>query len=1221
MKLYRLAIIIAIILFIVPFFWLAPGEMNLGGDSGRLYFYDPAAYLRLHVLYNYLESGHGTQLTYYIYLPYIVLLYILKLVLRSPTILISFFNGVTLSVGFFSIYRIVKELLREKKNSINPWISEFSSILAGLFYLLSQIAIYSGWEKPIITFNQISLNPWMALLLLRFLLTQKMRYLTSALLTTFVFTPNFSIVGAPPFFAFYPITIVFLFLYAKFARGVSFRWRLIAIGILLFFLIHAFHLTNTVESIFSPGSSYNQTIFAQEGSLGSRNGLSYFIAVAGTVKTSRIWMSLSQYQDKPYFAIFFIFPAILVIAFFLNRSKTLVLTGFFFLIFFYLASAITETGFFVYKQFFRVPGFSMFRNFHGQWSYAFYFFYALLLGQAIAIVMGRLNKRIAMVLIAVFSTIIIGFGLPLLTGTVPMPSNPDTGVRNSFRMDPAFERVLRYFTSAPADGKVLMLPLTDPGYQLLAGKDGGFYRGLPMISYLAGKAEFGGYETLRPFQGIFLDAMRNNDYETLRRLFSVMNIRWVFYNSDPYIMSDPFQSLYSHISKYAPIDQDGYKTFIEKLPITKVADFGPLYHIYAVRNDVFSPHIFPTKDVLFTNDAIGLMSDVAFGNTMRQAVISVQSALSKNDPTILYALPKSFIASMADNNHLHKHVPFLNRKLDDVLYPLVVLREKLDLMRRRKNPDQYLDYVLFLLSKRVEEMKNYGVHMTIGKESWQEPYLWEINKWFSYNSWNASLARYERGYDEIIDWIDKTKISDEERKFYRIKVNEQLYQHEIALLRTIRDLDKENGEKVYLVDSVNVMYQKLFDKIHAPFIDPSVYTYRLPSYANSQGTYTVYLYDGQTVDQKDLHKTAVKIGNQTVAPGSEDVQFDVASDVDVELTVPVDNLIKGGRWSNSGTSLDGVDDTTTLVLNNTLGEITDGLTLEIPRWTPETTYLISFDYNTNGDDVIFSFTDKKPLNDSVKKNIYKVYFEKRLKSDSFKSHQSVLFAETNSVGGFLNFFPFSPKGTSTVQVKNLIVKKFQYPQLVFKKNVAEKDKSQLPPLLKFTKINPTKYVLDIKGATSPYTLVFLEAFNGNWKLFDTKSDTNSIRAGIARFFAGVGRQIVRFFIKEKMQRNTMLAGYVNNGVGEGMSINTFLDSHTFDTWGKNTVLDRMHVLANGYGNAWYITPDDMGGKKDYTLVLELKTQKLFYPAILVSLFTVASLLLYSMITFLWPRNR
>lgn len=1229
MKKYRFIIIIAVILFFIPFFWLKPGEMNLGGDSGRLYFYDPATYLNLRAPYNYLGSSTGIELTFYICLPYVVLLFLLKLVFQSPTILISLVNGLTLSVAFFSIYLIVKELLKGNGNKINSKYTELSSILAGLFYILSQISIHSGWEKPIITFNQLFLNPLMAFLLLKFMLTQKMRYLISALLTTFVFTSNFSLAGAPPFFAFYPITIIFLFLYAKFIRKVSFRWKFFIIGIVLFLFIHSFHLVNSVSSVFFHGSPSNSAVFAEAGEINSRNGLSYFIAVASSVKFNRIWMSLAQDQNKPYFAIFIIFPTVLVFSFFLNRGKTLLLTGLFFLIFFYFASAITETGFFIYKQFFRVPGFSMFRNFNGQWLYAFFFFYTLLLGQALATVTNRLSKRIALFLFAIFGATIIGFGLPLLTGSVSMPIHKYTGIRYVFSMDSIYEQVLQYFKSNPIDGKVLMLPLTDPGYQILQGKNGGIYKGLPTISYLGGKSEFGGYETLRPFQDIFLTSMQDNDYETLKRLLSAMNIKWIFYNSDPYIYSEPFKSVSSYVSQYAPKDQEEYKSFIEKLPITKVTDFGDRYHIYSVNNNAYLPHIFATEKVNFTNNETALIHDSNFQEDMRQVVVPVISVLDKENLMVLYGLPKTFLTEIQNNSHLHKHMPFVNRKLNDLFYPFIVIKEKFDLARAQKNPDQYLDYACLLFSKRVAEIVYFGVNMDIGRESWREPLSWEINKWFSYNSWNASLVRYENQFDEIIAWIENSQTSNNERIFNRIKVKEQLYQHEITLLRSIYNLNKEDSEKRYLLAYINKMFERLYKKINILIINPSLYVYSLPVYANREGKYEVYLQDKDLGD-KVKSQIAIKLGEQKILkpiPETKDhtllrftdITLDNKTDLEIILTAPFINLVKGVKWNNSGIPIEGADDITALVINNGLGDLTDGLTLEIPNWIPESVYLISFDYNTHGDDFIFSFVDKK-LSDSVKKVDYKLFFEKRLNAKSFKTHQSIVYAEPKSLKGFLRVVPFSPKNKGEIQIKNLIVQKIDYPELVFKKNVPDVGKNDLPHLT-FSKINSTKYVIDVKGATDAYTLVFLESFSENWKLFDIESNDNSFIARISKFVGRAGKLLISPFIKDKLRENVIAASYFNGEVKEDVSTNTFIESKTFETWGKNTVSDSTHAVVDGYANGWYIRPKDMGGKTDYRLILELRTQRLFYPAILLSLITVVCILLYSIKKILWSKKR
>ncbi|MBI4683833.1 MAG: hypothetical protein HY755_01390 [Nitrospirae bacterium] len=40
-----------------------------------------------------------------------------------------------------------------------------------------------------------------------------------------------------------------------------------------------------------------------------------------------------------------------------------------------------------------------------------------------------------------------------------------------------------------------------------------------------------------------------------------------------------------------------------------------------------------------------------------------------------------------------------------------------------------------------------------------------------------------------------------------------------------------------------------------------------------------------------------------------------------------------------------------------------------------------------------------------------------------------------------------------------------------------------PPKIEFRKINPTRYIVDVKSAKGPFTLVFSESFHEGWKAF------------------------------------------------------------------------------------------------------------------------------------------
>src|SRR3989338_1143511 len=93
-KEHKPAIIISLILFIVPFFWLKDGEMDLGGDSSRLFFYDPINYIKSVGLYDVSTVGKGSVISFYFVIPYVGLIALFKFFLVSSTLVISSFNGI-----------------------------------------------------------------------------------------------------------------------------------------------------------------------------------------------------------------------------------------------------------------------------------------------------------------------------------------------------------------------------------------------------------------------------------------------------------------------------------------------------------------------------------------------------------------------------------------------------------------------------------------------------------------------------------------------------------------------------------------------------------------------------------------------------------------------------------------------------------------------------------------------------------------------------------------------------------------------------------------------------------------------------------------------------------------------------------------------------------------------------------------------------------------------
>lgn len=1210
--------IISLILFIVPFFWLKPGEMDLGGDSSRLYFYDPISYLHAHVLYNIVSSGIGGNAVSYYSLPFMLLLFGLKL-LFSSTIILSLVNGIKISFGFLFCYLIVKELLNAKTHRSKDTIIQISAILSGLFYALSPILTNTGWERSILSHMQVFLNPLFFYLLLKFFLNNSKKYLVSLLLLTFVFSIGFSYAAAPPFFAFYPISIVFIMLYAKYVREKVISLKRLVFGVILFFLLQAFHVVPHLIGIFSLGSDVSASVFSDQTKFS--RGLDYFTAIAPNVKVSMGFMALPQIAKLEMLAYAnILFPFIIVLGLYLNKTKAILITSLFFLIVLFFAAAnITDTGFLFYKSLFYIPGFKMFRNFYGQWAFVFIFFYTILLGQCLAVVLNNARIKYKNVIIAIFSVVVLINSIPLLSGQKINSLHHLSKTSAVFQMDPGYEQVLAFIKNSAIDGKILTLPLTGSGYQVLSGKNGdGAYVGPSTFSYLAAKNDYTGYEGLGPFGDFFVQAIKKRDVSVIKKLFSILNIQYVFYNSDNKIYNEFFPFFpYDYARLYMPNTQEEYKNLLKQLPLDfdKKVDFNSIFHLYPVTNSIFLPHIYTTSEVIYSNKPLELQFDEKINTyPVRSVFLNIENSELKRGDIIINADSDSALNIINDNSHLHRHEPFVSVALDEISYPFIVLKEKFDLWRRRNNHDQYLNFSLLFLSKRIFELDRLREKMPIGQENWEEPYIWEFYKWGSYNAWYSSITRYERGMEQLIDWVNSNS-SGSMLSADKIKINEQLNQHKVRLLKS---LDNPRNDKEYntLITLMNKTFDSLDKKLNLEDYNPSVFNYTIVKPNIPEQEYGVFVQKPER-DLYDFTNAFIMVGNKKITPISSSlingfIQFqNVRLSDDNSSTVlflnPI-NLVKDFSWDSSGNSKI-LNDNISLDLNNFVIDGTGGVTKEIPGWRAETQYFITFEYKTFGENFIFKFYDKKINPEKSSRQSGQIYFEKNLDSTVWKKTQSFIHADLDSLAAYLQIIPKTNKKNARMEIKNLSIFEIDYPKIYFQKINSDSVDKSLPEIT-FTKINPTKYKLDVKNARNSYMLVFQEAFNSNWNLYDVSMRENNLRKNLAYLYGVLAKRVMQTFENDALIENKAILSHFNGEINENKHVNQFITSSTFESWGKRSVAQQNHVLANGYANAWFIEPKSMDNRTSYTLILEMKTQRYFYIFLSISVFTAFVLFLY-----------
>jgi len=146
------------------------------------------------------------------------------------------------------------------------------------------------------------------------------------------------------------------------------------------------------------------------------------------------------------------------------------------------------------------------------------------------------------------------------------------------------------------------------------------------------------------------------------------------------------------------------------------------------------------------------------------------------------------------------------------------------------------------------------------------------------------------------------------------------------------------------------------------------------------------------------------------------------------------------------------------------------------------------------------------------------------------------------------------------------------------------------PAISFSKVNSTRYIVDVKGARRPFPLVFSESFDEGWKAY--------IRRAIGAAHEAIGMQ------KGEWQEEPWSA--------------------LWSAWkdkGNRTEI-KGHFVVNGYANGWIVPINQLkvenlklkgegqNSGEDFQIVLEFKPQRLFEAGLLVSAITLTGCLGY-----------
>ncbi len=602
---YFLVAFIATIFFVLPFFWLPDGFVDLGGDSGRLYFFDPDSVFKQMFLHQ-VPQRFGSHM--YGILPYVFGLSVLKVFIPSMTYLIAFENGIKLLLSFLFMYLFVIEILSIYRNKKDTFI-QFVGVISGLVYV-GFITKY-GWVKSLETHHYVFLNIAILYLFLKFISTNKFIFAFFLLLITFFQSQNFSFSASPQIFSFYPFALAFLFLYCRYIRNIIIPWRSFVGIFALFVLLHGFHLVPMIATIFDKDSSINNYIFSEETKKNA--GLSYFDHNRQSL--GKISMQLFQPEYSLQRTIFvFLIPLIGLLGFIKQKSKLLSLIGIFFLITLFLISAnITIIGIKIYRMLFSIPGFMMFRSFDEKWHGAFSFFYTLLFATSFYLLFKNKKNFSFFVGFVIIFSILLRI-LPFLKGDIYRNAiHPSTNIPVVFDIPPGWINSINAVKSLKDDSNIILIPLTFPYFQIFYGNSSGAYVGISTIQPLTGRKDFAGFWDFGVYEKDLLYGLNQEEKQKILQIFSLHNIKYVLKNSDQRIFKNFLGNmLYNDIRLIN--SNDTYNELLSFFPTRKIYQEG-FFELYEISKDIIRPALY-IPDIIYSDK-----NELLYSQSFRSASI------------------------------------------------------------------------------------------------------------------------------------------------------------------------------------------------------------------------------------------------------------------------------------------------------------------------------------------------------------------------------------------------------------------------------------------------------------------------------------------------------------------------------------------------------------------------------------------------------------------------
>jgi len=643
---------------------------------------------------------------------------------------------------------------------------------------------------------------------------------------------------------------------------------------------------------------------------------------------------------------------------------------------------------------------------------------------------------------------------------------------------------------------------------------------------------------------------------------------------------------YSPVFTYSP---DKNTKFMENLDLLKIAEFGrftdsymskianedpevsvrdnlypsllnkPALVLYRSNPDKVLPKIYVPKNIVYSTGKIqNLPSILNYEESIKKIDIRNvyfidvfksdvnkyinENILNYSDSLVLF--PKILVTKMNLKSYIWDigwSWPEVNISPSSYEYAFVTLQERINLFTLFDNMKK-IDLLAWYSSKRVEELKKYPLS--------SKTKLKIINILLSDISYAVNI-------------IEKTPVNKRDSRYWEVVSKFNSYAH-----RTFGELSTTNISLVRDSKALDRLKKLSSEMLRINGLDCGELCYRFQ--VPEDGKYNLFI-NGKLIKELYLQK---------------------------------ENPIK--------TNLD-----TSLYMNNLdIGEIQNfgetGKFAQVKDWKEDKQYRISFDYKTDYGKLTFVVVEelKSVINSSTidRKNLIKVFPDTFITNKKNKeiinntkycsfvenglcyTHYEKVVKASKKAQAALFLFEFN---SNTFPIKNIHVNEVGILDVrLVKEKIHNFDtNSDNFPKIDFTMINPTKYLVHVSNAKTPYFLVFNETFNSGWKLY--KDDKSNIKMKEYMLFGWFGDIVSKLMKNFDTAPKTTLSTYFNGDILEKKGDYVFIDSHTFETWGRKDIVSDKHYIANGFANSWLISPNDVGGKQEYNLILDFWPQRIF----------------------------